>query len=602
MFKSGEVAKIKGTERTVVVKNGVHTDPAYKWPVETDAGVFEETDLEHAHPTVLATAEGRNLPDEEFLAKFEKHGDELCWETRDALQNAMKGMTVDFNGHWRNGEAFEDKENVLTGLRLSCRCFSEEDADRVLTAAKSGVPLDNWITVRGQASLTYARSCRYCGEDIGYLETNGVSVRIDEKPCSAPDGAPPTVWELNVPSGKFVVANDLRCLFPVAGDFDTNFIHGRVLTILAYAKQGLAHAFVGNSCPGFYKCPGDSFKIANEPYNCGEDDHDCDGYDHTEATTFEGRLVASICTDLWWYSVCDHAEYTRRLQKYATEDEIEYINSGVKIVDTKPGVYRFTYDNESYYDADGVVYTTIEWVRDPDPISVVEAAVEAREELEVSAHAFVQKQAVRWPTLFGKADSLDERRTVVPWSALGQKDRVHSWQRVANHLFYINGGGTGWSERGFPVTAEGVDHDLPDIDPPSFRAQYRWYPFSNGYGGLFSGDIKKFSPSFAKLAFRSLESIVSFGTTVNTDFEVRFVPQTRERMLLAVERLRLLTQEYPEFADPQYVEWLSQEGRAESWVASFPLGPEKSSGMSREKMRSLTESIRKKTVNPDTSK
>lgn len=31
---------------------------------------------------------------------------------------------------------------------------------------------------------------------------------------------------------------------------------------------------------------------------------------------------------------------------------------------------------------------------------------------------------------------------------------------------------------------------------------------------------------------------------------------------------------YPDQADPEYVAWLSQEGRAEAWVKSFDLGPE----------------------------
>jgi hypothetical protein len=45
-------------------------------------------------------------------------------------------------------------------------------------------------------------------------------------------------------------------------------------------------------------------------------------------------------------------------------------------------------------------------------------------------------------------------------------------------------------------------------------------------------------------------------------------------MMIAVDRYRELAKQYPDQADPEYVTWLSQEGRAEFWVENFPLGPE----------------------------
>lgn len=76
-----------------------------------------------------------------------------------------------------------------------------------------------------------------------------------------------------------------------------------------------------------------------------------------------------------------------------------------------------------------------------------------------------------------------------------------------------------------------------------------------------------------KLAFRVLESVISFGMKVMDSGHSRDVYGARGRMLLAVERYRELMQQYPEQADPEYVGWLSQEGRAEAWVARFDLGP-----------------------------
>jgi len=46
-------------------------------------------------------------------------------------------------------------------------------------------------------------------------------------------------------------------------------------------------------------------------------------------------------------------------------------------------------------------------------------------------------------------------------------------------------------------------------------------------------------------------------------------------MSLAVKRYQELAEKYPDLADPDYVWWLSQDGRAEAWVERFDLGPEK---------------------------
>ena len=137
-------------------------------------------------------------------------------------------------------------------------------------------------------------------------------------------------------------------------------------------------------------------------------------------------------------------------------------------------------------------------------------------------------------------------------------------------MFCTIGGGVEWHEKGFPKAK--VDPSMPDVDPPSFRAQHGWYPFSKPYGGLF--EPKALAPSFAKFAFRVLESVISFGMNVQDGEHSREVRYVRERMLVAVKRYRELAKQHPGQADPEYVTWLSQKGRAEAWVENFELGPE----------------------------
>lgn len=86
----------------------------------------------------------------------------------------------------------------------------------------------------------------------------------------------------------------------------------------------------------------------------------------------------------------------------------------------------------------------------------------------------------------------------------------------------------------------------------------------------------------AEFAHRMLESIVSFGALVDSSYKDRQVWVVRKLMQEALATLRILVTKYPEQADPDYVWWLAQDGRAESWVENFPLGPDKITSLVQE--------------------
>jgi hypothetical protein len=204
------------------------------------------------------------------------------------------------------------------------------------------------------------------------------------------------------------------------------------------------------------------------------------------------------------------------------------------------------------------LFSEIEWVRDPDPVTDYIAQYD---QVESNASAYVQAQRLRWPSLY--SDGKKE-----PWPNLPDESKFKTWVSCANQLFCVIGSGTSWHDKGFPNAA--VDTSLPDEAPPSMRVQERWYPFEE-YSNIFQ---KKLNPSFARLAFRVLESIISFGITPSDYGQKRDVEGSRRRMQSAVQRYRELAQLHPDQADPDYVRWLAEEGRAEAWVAKFPLGPE----------------------------
>lgn len=569
MFKPGEAALTKDGRTTIVtsslpdeLKNSGHC-----WPVSTKDGIFDEPDLAVAHPTVLATASGRDPSAEYFEKRQKERMEEVGLKDENDLvdrytlmakvQKLLVKATLEWNGHWKNGSAIrkEYRSKILKTTYLGPNAMERVDAEAILKE-----PGKAWVPIELADFRMSMRTCSCCGSDAFNLETNGKVVRIGGPPCQFPDGLPPNEWELNVPSGRLVIANDLRELFPLEDDhFDVNTDIGCRQTASAYAAVGMSHAFVGNTCPGVYRCKDGTYKIANPP---SEDrwDEKTKKYVPFKAK-FEGERLAGICTDLWWYSICDEEEYKRRLKRFKRKKDRD-----IEVIDVEPGVYRFRHSSE---DREGpkVVYTRFERVRAPDP---VKDFLSSYETVDVNPHAYVQAQAARWPTLYGKVKERRGRKEEpVPWAELTEEQRLSAWQRVMDHVFNVIGGGTEWHEKGFPVGR--VDPSVPDVEPPSFRAQHHWYPFSKKYSGIF--EQKVLTPSFAKVAFRILESVISFGTDVHDSAHSREVAAVRERMLEAVERYRELMKQYPEQADPEYVAWLSEEGRAEAWVAKFDLGP-----------------------------
>jgi hypothetical protein len=569
MFKPGDQAIVAATKQPTVI-TAVLRDST---KVETVDGTFEEADLLQGHPTVLDNANPKYVSPAEQSKKLLDEAGTLTrnYELRDEVSSLLResGLELDFRGHWRNGKSLYDPERLVRGILANLFLFgyqTEEDLQDLKNALTSKTATSRWINLGRSIDLPMD-GCSYCGVRRLTIETNGMTLRLTGDDCPLPNGFEPNVWELNVPSGKIVVANDLRNWFPLPdGDGEIaslNTAIGLRQTAQAYAAVGMAHGFVGNSCPGIFRLNEGKFKICNEPSDEIWDAESEEWIDREDGPPFEGESVGRVVTDLWWYSLCDADEFERRTAKFGQPESRRHLET----IDVKPGVYRFTHFDESNgNDDDERVYATFEWVREADP---VKDFLKEWESVDVNPNAYVQAQVRRWPTLYGahRGSILSEEN--IPWSEMTEEQKYRSWQRVADHTFCTIGGGVEWHEKGFPQSK--VDPEIPDIEPPSFREQYHWYPFSKGYGGLF--EPEKLSPSFAKLAFRVLESVISFGMHVRDDAHSREVLYTRERMMLAVERYRELAEKYPLEADPDYVWWLSQEGRAEAWVQRFDLGP-----------------------------
>ena len=142
---------------------------------------------------------------------------------------------------------------------------------------------------------------------------------------------------INVPSGKLVCGNDFREQYPIKEDYYINETLGIKLTIEEYAKMGLFHGYVGNTCPGLYLKNG-QIKIASL------------NWDKKKPKEF-GKRVGGICTNLWWYSIADHDDYIKRGG---------IIHKNVDVVKVKPGRYILSHDLERDFDDYPVTFATIE--------------------------------------------------------------------------------------------------------------------------------------------------------------------------------------------------------------------------------------------------
>lgn len=239
---------------------------------------------------------------------------------------------------------------------------------------------------------------------------------------------------------------------------------------------GCAQAFVGNSCPGVYRVGEDEFVITRVAFD-----------DETDETVEpKGESVASICTDLWWYSIVDLDEFNRR---GCDEDQITK-------VEVRPGVYKFTHlvhleheekENEPF------IYTKIEWVRPPEPVKDY-AAIEAGKNF--TAGQVIYNLIQQYPDLY---------------------DGENAVQRVADHILCGIGGGGDWHPNGFVQYDLDISPDTPEVEIPVFDKMYFWYPMSEKYSALcraagIGGETIILNESFQDLARNIIKCILKHGS------------------------------------------------------------------------------------------
>lgn len=198
--------------------------------------------------------------------------------------------------------------------------------------------------------------CFYCSEFQSWKKEGDKFVAQTE--CEYANFTTYSV-KLNVPSGRIVVADDLRGVFgdaeevrPELEQEDYNATKGRVLHARVYEELGVAYGCVLNTCPDvFLVSDGDEQKLV---IASTEWDEEAD-----EPIIPAGwTKIAGICTDLWAYSIADYDDY---VAKRAVAEEAGFPSgrdADVEVAEIPAGVWEFTHFAEQAgfdYHAAGVV-------------------------------------------------------------------------------------------------------------------------------------------------------------------------------------------------------------------------------------------------------
>ncbi len=530
MYKAGDEVYIPGGA-TAEVKRTLRDARE----VETNLGTFPEAGLVRVGDEDTRAGIDRNLR-EKPRTDFSRYHEEQ------ALLEVLSKLPMDVCGHFMGGLASDLFTSHLRDQLFMPKVshLDIEDIRALLSASRDGVPLDRWLGVMiGQPYL----HCPYC-DDSSVMETNGVELRFKTR-CPNSAGLPTTRVRVNVPSGRLLVLSEEMSseLFklPPGKKYDVNRSLDRLKRSIRFAEVGLAQFWIAYYAdPSIFELGDGELVIAL----AGHEDH--------APITPEKALVPRL-PEGPWVSLCDLDEYEARCSYF----NITPITASLKQVAVSPGEYEFEYRPPR-----GPYHAEVK-IRKVGPPLPHRDLLKSWRDIRITPSQWVASNyQKRYPG-----------STPPSWGSMTPKQRLTAWAREAEYIFFVKRYDA-WHEGMFPICE--LSEDAADVGPvPQLRFQSWWW-----YHDVMGRFPKRMSPEFAELAFRVLESIVSFGPVVRADQgKVRKVGQARELMREALRELRGLVARYPAQADPEYAWWLSEGTRADEWVENFPLGPDEVTGV-----------------------
>ncbi|MFJ2662624.1 hypothetical protein [Arthrobacter koreensis] len=138
--------------------------------------------------------------------------------------------------------------------------------------------------------------------------------------------------EINVPSGRLIVADDLRSV-PLF-DIDTPYDRRGHMDLDALAEMqardtNAAYVFVSNSCPSVVRKERGVLEVVTPDW----------GNEDEPALALGETVVAEICTDLWATMMTDYQHW---LDNGGPQIDISSDDGRFTLIDVPPGRYRWT--------------------------------------------------------------------------------------------------------------------------------------------------------------------------------------------------------------------------------------------------------------------
>lgn len=316
--------------------------------------------LSEADRTLLARAENADRPDDEEKAKAQFSARyEACEAViKPYIESLGQFKVVQTHKHaMSDSGAGWGHENLVSSIVHAVieRCWpmAAPVARYWIDQHKAGETME----IHGEMLR-----CWSCGEKASIWEMTGnvlKPLRYDRaKPlrdfshielgeCPIDPTLPYSV-EIDVPSGKMVVANRLSPLFKEIEDKYSeekcvNYLWGRKNCTEEYARQGYVEMNIGNCACRMFRMDPEGSKFVMGDYECASG--------HEE--------VASVCTDFWGYGIADFDLAVKNGLAKMQEDRP---HMDFNIVECKPGRYRFTHRYHLCREDGTDIYTYIELV------------------------------------------------------------------------------------------------------------------------------------------------------------------------------------------------------------------------------------------------
>lgn len=196
-------------------------------------------------------------------------------------------------------------------------------------------PVEDVISGKARAEGPAVFNCWCCGKPL-FITVSGENVHIGAKYDCEPNVMNYDVT-IHFPTGE-VLADDWPAGFSEWMDANPhveetgsiNYQIGIKRRVDIYAKEGIAHFFVGNTCPSIILTDEGHLSIRAD-----EEDE-------------LGMQLTNICTDLWWATMVDVKNWRKMMRHGGPDWSIEQIEQELqearesgKVFNIKPGYWRF---------------------------------------------------------------------------------------------------------------------------------------------------------------------------------------------------------------------------------------------------------------------